>query len=122
MDITPLINTKAQVIQGYNTEGIKVSGETYSQTILVFPDHVEPINVERFEALNEEHFSTLKDLDVLIIGTGAKQAFLPKDLKGYLTNQQIVSETMTTASACRTYNVLLSEGRRFACLLFLPKE
>jgi uncharacterized protein len=57
------------------------------------------------------------DFDVLFIGMGAEIAPLPADLRAQLDNAGVGVEIMGTASACRTYNILLSEGRRVAAAL-----
>lgn len=58
-------------------------------------------------------------IDVLFIGTGGETAFVPKELRARLEAAGIAVEGMNTPSACRTYNVLLSEGRAVA-LAALP--
>lgn len=58
-------------------------------------------------------------VDVLFIGTGAEVAHIPSTLRAALEGQEIGVELMNSPSACRTYNVLLSEGRRIA-LAALP--
>ena len=59
------------------------------------------------------------EVDVLFVGTGRETAHLPKDLRHRLEAAGIGVEVMASPSACRTYNVLLSEGRRVA-LAVLP--
>lgn len=56
-------------------------------------------------------------IDVLLIGMGAEIAALPRDLRARLEQAGIGVEIMATPPACRTYNVLLSEGRRVAAAL-----
>ena len=56
-------------------------------------------------------------LDVLFVGTGAEIAHLPSDFRTVLEDAGIGFETMASPAACRTYNVLLSEGRRVAVAL-----
>lgn len=55
--------------------------------------------------------------DVLLVGTGPEIRPLPADLRGRLEAAGIGVEIMATPSACRTYNVLLAEGRRVAAAL-----
>jgi uncharacterized protein len=57
------------------------------------------------------------EVDVLLIGTGAQIAYLPEDLRATLDAVGLGVEIMSSAAACRTYNVLLSEGRRIAAAL-----
>lgn len=59
------------------------------------------------------------DIDVLFIGTGAEVAHIPAELRQALEQAGLGVETMNSPAACRTYNVLLSEGRRIA-LAALP--
>ncbi len=54
------------------------------------------------------------DVDVVFIGTGAEIAHIPGALRSQLEDAGIGVETMSSPAACRTYNVLLSEGRRVA--------
>lgn len=51
-------------------------------------------------------------VDVLFVGTGAEIAFPPADFVAALEAAGLAVEAMATPPACRTYNVLLSEGRR----------
>lgn len=55
--------------------------------------------------------------DLLFVGTGAEIAFLPKPFVARLEADGLMCEPMSTPSAARTYNVLLSEGRRVAVAL-----
>lgn len=57
------------------------------------------------------------EVDVLLVGTGAEIAHIPPDLRAALEEAGIGVEIMSSPAACRTYNVLLSEGRRVAAAL-----
>jgi uncharacterized protein len=57
------------------------------------------------------------EIDVLLIGTGAEIAHIPAALKADLEAAGIGVEIMATPPACRTFNVLLAEGRRVAAAL-----
>ena len=57
------------------------------------------------------------EFDVLLMGMGAEIAPLPGDVRTRLEDAGIAVEIMGTPSACRTYNVLLGEGRRIAAVL-----
>ncbi len=57
--------------------------------------------------------------DFVFVGTGADIAPVPKDIRETLENAGVAIEVMSSPSACRTYNILLSEGRRVA-LAVLP--
>ncbi len=56
-------------------------------------------------------------VDVLLVGTGERMRPLPVDLRAALEGAGIGVEPMSSPAACRTYNVLLAEGRRVAAAL-----
>jgi uncharacterized protein len=55
-----------------------------------------------------------EDYDVIFVGTGAEIAPLPAEVKARLEEAGVPFEVMGSPSACRTYNILLSESRRVA--------
>ncbi|AXI54520.1 hypothetical protein C1J05_08460 [Sulfitobacter sp. JL08] len=57
------------------------------------------------------------EVDVLFIGTGAEIAHIPAKLRETLETAGLGVEVMNSPAACRTYNILLSEGRRVAAAL-----
>jgi len=65
------------------------------------------------DSLAEEHVAVLAELkpEVVIIGTGDRLKFPEAAVLAQLHNQQIGVEIMDTAAACRTYNILMTEGR-----------
>ena len=65
--------------------------------------------------------SLIGKIDVLLLGTGAEIASIPRAFRAALEAAGIGVEPMNSPAACRTYNVLLGEGRRVAaCLLPVP--
>ena len=119
MDVTPRVSADAKIIQSYSDKGFRVSGQVYTQAILIKPDDVFTVEIEDFNALDPSALIGLDDVEVLIIGTGNEQKFLTKDVKEQFQSKNISTETMTTGAACRTYNVLMTEGRQIAALLFI---
>ncbi len=121
MDITPLIKQGQQVIQSYAGGKFRVSGRVYETPVIVFPDRTAvwdaPDNPSDLTIL---HFDALladpDTADVVLLGTGAGFVFLPQLLKE-LKIKGLHAEVMDTGAACRTYNVLMAEGRRIACAL-----
>lgn len=57
--------------------------------------------------------------DFVFLGTGVDIAPIPRDVRDALDQASVAIEVMSSPSACRTYNILLSEGRRVA-LAVLP--
>lgn len=121
MDVTPLIRSGSQVIQSYSGGKFRVSGTVYEGAIIVTPDEVfswapanpENITVEDFDALAQKH----AELDVVLLGTGKVMKILKPELRRALKERGLVVESMDTGAACRTYNVLMAEGRRVAAAL-----
>jgi uncharacterized protein len=56
-------------------------------------------------------------VELLLIGTGARMAQIDRTLRQALRADGVVIEVMDTGAACRTYNVLMAEGRRVAAAL-----
>ena len=57
------------------------------------------------------------EVEILLLGCGPRMAPVPRPLRETLRAAGIVIEAMDTGAACRTYNVLMSEGRRVAAAL-----
>jgi uncharacterized protein len=76
---------------------------------------------EDFSALTQVHFDELLQLhpELVIFGSGARMRFPSPALVRNLIAQRIGVESMDTAAACRTYNVLVSERRSVVAALLL---
>ncbi|MCP5283847.1 MAG: Mth938-like domain-containing protein [Burkholderiaceae bacterium] len=97
----------------------------YAHSVLV-PHRGDVLHWEatRFEDLTAAHFDALIALapEVVLFGSGARLRFpQPAWLRG-LIERRIGVETMDTAAACRTYNVLAAEGRSVAAALLVAPE
>jgi uncharacterized protein len=68
------------------------------------------------QQLTTSHFEELFELEpeVLLLGTGKFLVFPPLELTTPLMTKGVGVEVMDTAAACRTYNILVSEGRNVA--------
>ena len=124
MDITPLIPQSSKVIQAYGSDGFKVSNDVFDTGVVITSDQVFEWTAKPVTELKRTDFSFLNDLDieVLLIGTGQSMVFIDKDLKLFLlTEYGLTAEVMDTGAAARTYNILLSEGRKVCASLLLYK-
>ena len=119
MDITPLIAADRQIIQSYSAGGFKISGQAYQGPVIVFPDRTVPWTASSAAELKPGDFDMLdrKDLDVVLIGCGAHGARLDREVVNALKSRGVLPEAMDTGAACRTYNVLMADGRRIAAAL-----
>lgn len=112
----------AKVIRAYAPGRINVSETLLTRSFILTPDRVvEDWPPQRFEELKPEHLEAALALEpeILIVGTGAEQHFLPAELMAAVAKRGIGLEVMDTAAACRTYNVLLSEDRKVVAALFM---
>ncbi len=121
MDVTPLVPEGRQIIQGYSAGEFKVSGKLYQGAIIVTPTGTMPWTADSFSTLAEKDFEALaanaNDIDVVLLGSGPRGEFFPPKLRDALKGRGLIVETMDTGAACRTYNVLMAEGRRVAAAL-----
>lgn len=121
MDVTPLIPQGRQIIQSYSPEGFKVNGVVHKRAVIVLPEVTLDWNQDSFEELKEQSFSPLVDkagqLDVVLLGTGKQMQLFSPVLKNALKAKGLQVEAMDSGAACRTYNVLMAEGRRVAAAL-----
>ena len=62
-------------------------------------------------------FNTHSEIDVLLVGTGVKLSEIPTTFRNSIEAAGVNVEIMSTPIACRTYNVLLGEGRRIGAAL-----
>jgi uncharacterized protein len=114
-----------QAISGYGPGWVGVNGEkiTYSVIVASTGERIA-WDAASFEELGPAHFAQLAQLgcEVAIFGSGARIRFpRPAWLKP-LVDAQVGLETMDTAAACRTYNILAQEGRKVAVALLLERE
>ena len=59
--------------------------------------------------------------EMILLGTGAKPEFPPRELVFSLARRGIGLEVMDTAAACRTFNILVGDGRKVAAVLIVEK-
>lgn len=83
-------------------------------------DRWQPGNLQSLELNDFERLLDCKP-DVVILGTGKKIKFPSNELRRLFNQQNIGLEVMDTGAACRTYNILLSEGRNVAAAILLLK-
>jgi uncharacterized protein len=113
-----------QTVTAYDETGVEINAVRFNHSLVVLPEmKPEAWPVASFEALTEENFAQIDAAkpDVIILGTGNRQRFVhPKVIKN-LTAQHIGVESMDNQAACRTYNILMGEGRKVALALIIEK-
>ena len=113
------------LIAGYGPEGIRVGGRLLGGGLVVTPERlIEDWGPAEPTSLDPGHLQTLIDLEpeVIVLGTGQVQVFPPPELYLRIMALGIGFEVMDTGAACRTYNILMAEGRRVAAALMPISE
>jgi len=113
---------KYQTVTGYDQSGVEINAKRYDYSVLVMPETPpRPWNVTRFEDLTAEHFEqiALDTPDVVVLGTGERQRFVHPRLIASLSSKQVGVESMDSHAACRTYNILMGEGRKVTLALII---
>lgn len=109
-----------QTVTAYDDSGVEINTVRFNYSLLVLPE-TPPVAwpVRSFERLDPEHFAHIAstDPDVVILGTGKRQRFVHPKLTTMLTARRIGVECMDNQAACRTYNILMAEGRKVALAL-----
>ena len=101
---------------------VEINQLRYMHNLIVMADKlILDWSATDFFSLTEAHFEKILALkpEVVLLGTGKKHQFLHQKIVQKLTENGIPLECMTTPAACRTYNILMSEGRNVAAILIL---
>ena len=113
--------TDRQIVQRYGNGGFRVSGVDFAGSVLVRPQGTESWSASSLEDITLNDFAPVLEhanaLDVFLLGCGAQMERLSPDLRNALKDGGLVVDTMETGAACRSYNVLVTEGRSVAAAL-----
>ncbi|MGY6411542.1 MAG: Mth938-like domain-containing protein [Alkalilacustris sp.] len=114
MQLNPVPYGGLRPIEGYGPGFFRIGGEIWRGPVLACADRVQAWggfeDIESLQALAPE-------IDVLFVGTGTDIAPIPGPFRTALEQAGLGVEMMASPTACRSYNVLLSEGRRVAVAL-----
>ena len=106
----------------YGAGYVEINGRRYERSLVVLPDRiVADWAPESFAALAPAHLEALVALapEVVLLGTGAALRFPPPEITRALVEARIGLEVMDVQAACRTFNILVAEGRAVAAALLL---
>lgn len=106
---------------GYGAGYVTVNNVRYGKNVVVSPQGVAEWRVGGFEALVAGDFGFLAELkpEILIFGTGTTQRFPPPELARALAAAGAGLEVMDSRAACRTYNILVAEGRKVVAAILI---
>ncbi len=121
MKLTQVVPEGRQFIAGYGAGLFRISGVVHRGSVLVFPERTLPWPVTEIEGLGVEDLAAVAEaappIDVLLLGCGERMQPVPRVVRESLRERGIGVDSMDTGAACRTYNVLMGEGRRVAAAL-----
>lgn len=103
---------------------IRVGDELLNDSFALTPDEIiRDWPACDIEKLSEDDFEPLIDAgpELILLGTGSKPVFPPRELVFALARRGIGLETMDTAAACRTFNILVGDGRKVAAVLIVDR-
>lgn len=117
----------SNLITAYGDDYIDINHKRHHNSLILMAEQLisdwktAPQKVATINHLTEQVFEQVIALkpEVVLLGTGKTHQFLHPKNYASLTQQGITLECMTTAAACRTYNILMSEGRNVAAMLII---
>ena len=110
------------LITAYSEQSISVNHQRFEHSLIVAPTKlISDWKTSAFKQLQESDFEKIASLnpEVVLLGTGKQHQFIHPRLIKALTEANIAVECMSTDAACRTYNILMSEGRKVVGALIL---
>ena len=119
-DKQPSLNT----VSAYGPNYIEINAQRYTNSLLLSPESpVIEWSCTRFEDIKTQDFEQIAKLEpaVVIFGSGERIRFPKPALIAPLIARNIGIETMDLQPACRTYNVLMAEGRKVVAALLIEK-
>lgn len=110
------------VIRQVTSDAIVIGDQSYAETIALTPEvMLEDFVSAPIAELELEHFELLlaTDPELVLLGTGSRNIFPPRELIFAFARRGVGFEAMDTPAAARTFNVLAGEGRRLGAVLYL---
>jgi uncharacterized protein len=121
MDITPKANSNQNFINSYGPDGFKINEILYKNSVILTPYQIIEVKINSVEDFFEQELKTIINLEpeIFLIGTGKKHIIIPVNLKNKIKQQysSVSVDEMSTGSACRTYNILMTENRNVVTIL-----
>jgi uncharacterized protein len=120
MEIRPAGAGGRPYIERYGPGGFKIGGAVFTGAVIILPSRAEAWPVAALAEATPESFRPVAEhgaIEILLIGSGKRMERVSPALRQALREIGIVIDAMDTGAACRTYNVLASEGRRVAAAL-----
>ncbi|MBL1140713.1 MAG: hypothetical protein HND53_01640 [Proteobacteria bacterium] len=118
-------NSASNKIISYSDDSFTLKNKLIKSNFVISKDNlIEHWSVDSYQNLALQHMDPIIawQPEVILLGTGNESGFQNYKLLSYITSKQIGLEIMTTGAACRSYNLLIDEGRHVVACLFLPSN
>ena len=119
-----LLNSELPTVRHYSPGELRVGSAAYEHSLIINPrEGARRWEPQDFDSLRLEHLESLAGIDprpdLILLGTGATQRFLPREYMAPLINARIGVEVMTSAAAARTWNIVLGENRQAVAAILI---
>lgn len=122
MKLHPANFSHQYIFTGYGDGYVVINQIRYEKNLIVLPDRlIENWPVISVSELEIQHFENLLPhaLEIIVLGTGIAYQFPSHSILSQAAKMGIGIEIMDTKACCRTYNILVEEGRRVGAVLFI---
>jgi len=120
MSLTQDFAEASFIITGIQPGCVMINNEAYSQSLVVSSDKLMiPWEVTHVDQLNENNLAAIfkAQPEIVLLGTGDQLIFPEPKILALFAQQKIGFETMNTSAVCRTYGILIAEGRKVSAAL-----
>ena len=116
-------NSAANKIISYSDDSFTLKNKLVNSNIVISKDKlIENWSIDSYKNLAMQHMDSIIawQPEIILLGTGNESGIQNFELLSYITSKNIGLEIMDTGAACRSYNLLIDEGRNVVACLFLP--
>ena len=118
-------DTSLPLFTGYGSDHVLINGQRFETSLLLSTRGIEvaPWAGLGFDALTAAHFEWVaqREMDILLLGTGTRLRFPHPSLTRAMTQTRIGLEVMDIGALCRTYNILVGEGRSVGAAVLIER-
>ncbi len=119
------VSPSANKIIAYSDNWFKLSDRTVQKNIVISKNHIhEDLLTKNYHDFALQHLNKLMSWqpEIILVGSGKTSNFPNKEWGDYVNKKNIGFEIMDTGAACRSYNLLIDEGRNVVACLFLANN
>lgn len=118
-------NPGIHMFTAYGEDYVAINRQPYHGNLILMPEEIITdwcqVDIAGFSEKEAEQLKTLP-VEVILLGTGQRLRFPPPALLRLFSQARIGFEVMDLPAACRTYNILASEGRKVAAALLFDRQ